>query len=88
MSEKSGKRGPKPRHPGTGWVVFEVSPAAYQHLERLIHRSGLGRDVDEVAQSLFKIEVQESMKDPKRHGSHPDNWYVEVKKDDEAEPEA
>jgi hypothetical protein len=73
--DKPGKPGPKPRHPGKGWVVFSVSAAAYQHLHMLVDRTGLGDDPDEVAQSLFRIEVQESMKDPSRHVGHPDAWY-------------
>ena len=79
------RAGPKARHPGAGWVMFEVSPAIYQHLDRLIHRSGLGEDVNEVAQSLFDIEVRKSMKDPSRHFSHPDAWYVDQSEPDKSE---
>jgi hypothetical protein len=77
------RAGPKSRHPGAGWVQFEVSPAVYQHLDSLIHRSGLGEDVNEVAQSLFAIEARKSMKDPARHFAHPDAWYVEPSSPDE-----
>lgn len=82
------RAGPKARHPGAGWVLFEVSPAIYQHLERLTHRSGLGEDVNEVARSLFEIEVRKSMKDPTRHFAHPEAWYIEVSATrSEVEPE-
>jgi hypothetical protein len=59
-------------------VLFEVSPAVYQHLLMLVVKSGLGETSDEVAKSLFTIEAQLSMKNPERHTVHPDAWFIEV----------
>lgn len=72
--DQGGKRGPKPRHPGAGWVLFEVSPAVFAHLQRLVRRSALGETPDEVAKALFTREAMRSMKD-NRYEADPANWF-------------
>lgn len=87
MSSGKSGTGPKPRHPGAGWVLFEVSPAIYKHLQTLVHKSGLGESPDEVAKTLFVREVQQSMKEPARDQAHPDTWYTDDRSAPDAEEE-
>ncbi len=69
------KPGQKPRSPGAGWVVIEVSTAGYQYLQKLVHRTGLADSPDGVAAHMLKVELLKAMKDPTRYEGHPDTWH-------------